>query len=60
MRWPARLRIPRPDVDLQDIHVYGGLALAAAGGWALSPAITAIVLGVLLALLGVWAPRWKR
>ena len=44
----------RPDV-LQDGHIYGGLTIAAAGGWQLSPAITAIVFGLTLFALGLFA-----
>lgn len=54
MKWP---RIPRPDIDLRDMHVYGGLALAAWGGWHLSPAWTAIAIGTVITLMGVFAAR---
>ena len=54
MKWP---QIPRPDVNTRDLHIYGGLALAALGGWQFSPPATAIVLGLVLAVLGVFAPR---
>ncbi len=46
----------RPDV-LRDFHVYGGLALAAIGGWHLSPALTGIAVGITLMLLGLLPPR---
>jgi len=57
MKWPSWPRIPRPDVDLRDAHIYGGLAVATAGGWQLSPPVTAIALGLVLAALGVFARR---
>lgn len=63
MNWPGWLRfprIPRPDVDLRDVHVYGGLALAAWGGWQLSPAWTAVAIGAALMLFGVFVPRKPR
>jgi hypothetical protein len=47
----------RPDVDLRDLHVYGGLALAAAGGWQLSVAWTCVIVGLVLAAMGIFAPR---
>lgn len=40
----------RPSI-LQDLHVYGGLAVAGVGGWMLSPAWTLIAIG--LALIGI-------
>ena len=45
-----------PDVSIVDVHIYGGLTLAAAGGWQFSPALTCLGLGVALALLGLFAP----
>lgn len=53
-------RIPRPDIDLRDAHIYGGLAIAAAGGWQISPSCTAVVVGLVLVALGVFAPRRRR
>lgn len=49
--------IKRPDISLRDLHIYGGLALAAVGGWQLSPAVTAVALGIIVAALGIFAPR---
>lgn len=60
MTRPAWLRIPRPDLNLRDAHVYGGLALAAWGGWQLSPSWTAVVIGAALMLFGVFVPRQPR
>jgi len=45
------------DFDLQDGHIYGGILLAAVGGWHLSPAWTCIMVGLVLVALGVFAPR---
>lgn len=49
----------RPDV-LRDLHVYGGLVLAAVGGWHLSPPITSITVGLTLAAMGLFAGRSLR
>lgn len=46
----------RPDI-LRDLHIYGGLLLAALGGWQISPALTLIALGLALAALGLLAAR---
>jgi len=54
LRWP---RIPRPDIDVRDVHVYVGLGLATWGGWQLAPAWALIGLGLALAFLGVFLPR---
>lgn len=46
--------------DRRDWHVYGGLAIAGAGGWLLSPAWTFIAIGgalVLFGLFGVFLDR---
>jgi len=56
----ARLRawlglLVRRDV-LIDGHIYGGLAFACWGGWQISPAWTAVGVGLVLALLGVFSP----
>lgn len=51
MKWP------NIDISLRDLHIYGGLGLAAVGGWQFSPAVTAVGLGIVLAILGVFAPR---
>lgn len=51
MRWP------KIDVSLRDLHIYGGLAVAAWGGSYLSTPWTGIALGVILAALGIFAPR---
>jgi hypothetical protein len=56
MRLP---RIPRPDIDLQDVHIYGGLVIAAVGGWQLSPAWTMVAAGLALLALGVGPHRGK-
>jgi len=45
LRWP---RIPRPEISFRDLHAYGGLALAAYGGWQLSPAWTCVAVGAVL------------
>jgi hypothetical protein len=45
--------------DLRDGHVYGGLALATIGGLQLSIPWTCVLLGLVLAALGVFAPRRK-
>jgi hypothetical protein len=58
--WLRIPRIPRPDVDLRDAHVYGGLVIAAWGGWQLSPSWTAVAVGVALVLFGVFVPRKPR
>lgn len=54
-----KLRLPRwrPDVDVRDVHVYGGLLCAGWGGWQLSPPLTLVALGVVLTALGVFARR---
>jgi len=59
LRWPRiRLpRLPRPDLDIRDAHIYGGLLLAGIGGWLISPAWTCVVLGLIIAALGVFARR---
>lgn len=46
----------RATLDLRDLHYYGGLTIAAAGGWHLSPAVTMVVLGVVLAATGLILP----
>jgi hypothetical protein len=50
--WLRRLArtLTRPDI-LVDLHIYGGLAFAAWGGWQLSQPWTAIALGLTLAAL---------
>jgi hypothetical protein len=55
--WLRFPRIPRPDVDVRDVHVYIGLALATWGAAQLSRPWATIGLGVALALLGVFLPR---
>lgn len=47
MNFP-QIRIPRPDVSFRDLHAYGGLALAAWGGWHLSPDWTCVAIGAVL------------
>lgn len=51
------MRIPRPDIDAHDLHAYGGLALAAVGGWQLSPAWTLVAIGVVLFAMGLFLQR---
>lgn len=46
----------RAAIDLRDLHYYGGLTIAAAGGWQISPAITLVALGVVLAATGLILP----
>lgn len=53
------MRLPRPDVSLRDLHIYGGLTVATVGGWQVSPAWTLVALGVVLATFGVFAPLRK-
>lgn len=61
MRWPRWVpALKKPDVDLRDLHVYGGLVIAAVGGWQLSPAWTSVAIGVVLAVIGIFAPRRAR
>lgn len=57
-RWFPTLE--KPGIDLRDCHIYGGLAIAAAGGWQLSPAWTSVALGLALAVMGIFAPRRAR
>lgn len=45
------------DVSLRDAHVYGGLGLAAWGGWSLSPAWTGVLAGLAVAAIGLFLPR---
>lgn len=52
-----RDRIPRPDVSLRDLHAYGGLGIAALGGWQLSPAWTCIAIGTVLLAMGLFLQR---
>lgn len=47
----------RSALDLRDLHYYGGLTVAAVGGWQISPAITLVALGAVLALTGIIPPR---
>ena len=46
-----------PDLDTRDAHIYGGMGLAGFGGWQVSPIGTCIAVGLILALLGIFAPR---
>ena len=62
LRWP-RVRWPKlkwPDVDARDGHIYGGLLVAAVGGWQVSWPWTCIVLGVVVTVLGIFAPGAAR
>lgn len=43
--------------DVVDGHIYGGLGLAAVGGWQLSPPWTLVAIGAALVLLGVFGSR---
>lgn len=52
-----RIRIPRPDVDVRDVHFYGGLVLAGVGLAQVSPALAAVVVGGALAAVGYFMPR---
>ena len=47
----------RPDVNARDVHFYGGLLLAAAAGWFLSPVLTGVALGLILAAVGYFTPQ---
>lgn len=51
MKWP------RVTIDPRDLHVYGGLVLAAWGGWHLSPPWTCVLVGAVLVSFGVFVPR---
>ena len=57
-RWPA-IRWPKVklSLDVRDVHVYLGLAIATAGGLILSVAWTLITLGLFLALMGIFLPK---
>lgn len=50
----------RPDLDLRDAHVYGGLALATVGGLMISWPVTVCALGIVLLTMGIFAPRAAR
>ena len=50
----------KPDVDARDGHIYGGLIVATVGGWHLSWPWTCIILGVVVMVLGIFAPRMAR
>jgi len=43
-------------MNARDWHIYGGLALALIGGCALSVPITLVIVGGVLAWLGIYAP----
>lgn len=43
-------------VDMQDVHIYGGLAIAGVGGLYISARWTMVALGVVLVLMGMFAP----
>ena len=47
----------KPDIDGRDTHIYGGLIVGAVGGWQISWPWTCIVLGVVVMVLGIFAPR---
>jgi hypothetical protein len=42
---------------LRDVHFYGGLAVAIAGGWRLSHAWTLVAAGLVLMFVGLRRPR---
>lgn len=46
----------RPDV-LLDLHLYGGLLVAAVGGWHIHRAWTGVSLGLALVAIGFWGSR---
>lgn len=50
------MMLPRIDLNVRDVHFYGGLALAAWGGWHLSPAVTCVAVGAVLAGVGYFMP----
>lgn len=56
---PAKrvIEFVRNQFDLRDLHVYGGLMIAAIGGWHISATWTCVVLGLCLAALGVFVPQ---
>ena len=45
----------RNTIDLRDVHVYGGLGLATWGGWQVSPPWTLVIVGAVLAAIGLLA-----
>lgn len=55
-------RLVRDAVGLSELHVYGGLALVAAGLWQLSRPVAMIAVGVVLLALGLLPllPRQRR
>ncbi len=57
-QWMRRLKWP--DLDVRDMHVYPGLAIATAGGLILSVAWTLVTLGLFLALMGIFLPKGVR
>lgn len=57
VKWPT---IKRPDLDLRDGHIYGGLLIAAVGGWQVSWPWTCIALGGVVMVLGIFAPGTAR
>ena len=67
MKWPTikwpKVRWPKvtwPDVDLRDAHIYGGLLIATVGGWHVSWPWTCVALGVVVMVLGIFAPGTAR
>lgn len=52
-----KFRLPKPDLSLRDLHAYGGLSVAAWGGWQLSPAWTCIGIGLTLFAMGLFLQR---
>jgi hypothetical protein len=47
-------------LDNRDVHVYGGLTLAAFGGWLVSPAWTCVAVGGVLVLFGLFGALLDR
>ncbi len=52
--------LKRLDLDSRDGHIYGGLLLAGVGGWQVSWPWTCIALGVVVMVLGIFAPGTAR
>jgi len=46
-----------PDIDLRDVHVYAGMAIATVGGMLISTAWALVALGLFLACLGIFLPN---
>ncbi len=59
-RTGERVKALKPDLDTRDGHIYGGLLVAAVGGWQISWPWTCIALGVVVMVLGIFAPGTAR